>query len=80
MLKKARERLADLVDPAIKRLRVLVDELEDKRVALAAARDILDRNDLTGSSKLELSGPGGGPIITKIEVVIVDPSEGADDS
>ena len=78
--KKARQRLAELVDPAIKRLRILVDEKKDKRVALAAARDILDRNDLIGTSRHELTGPGGGPIVTRIERVIVDPKEGDEDA
>ncbi len=61
VIKKARERLADLVDPAIGRLRVLVDT-EDERVALAAAKDILDRNDVTGKAKREITGPEGAPI------------------
>ena len=72
--KKARERLAALVDPAISRLTQLLREKKDKRVALSAVKDILDRNELTGRSTLELTGPGGGPIVTRIERVIVDPS------
>lgn len=76
--KAARERLAALVDPAISRLTQLLCEKKDKRVALSAARDILDRNELTGRSRVELTGPGGGPIVTKIERVIVDPQEEED--
>ena len=67
VIKKARERLADLVDPAIGRLKVLVNA-EDERVALAAAKDILDRNDLTGKTKHEITGPEGEPAVTKIEI------------
>ena len=67
MMKKARERLAALVDPAIARLAAVVDD-DDSRVALAAAKDILDRNDYTGKTKHEITGADGGPMITRIEI------------
>ena len=67
VIKKARERLDALVDPAIARLAVLVDD-EDNKVALAAAKDILDRDDITGKTKIEHTGAEGGDVITKIEI------------
>ena len=70
---KAQERLAALVDPAIERLSKIVQDDEAKALALAAARDILDRNNLSGKHKHEHVGGAGGPIITRIERVIVDP-------
>ena len=76
VIKKARERLADLVDPAIGRLRVLVDT-EDERVALAAAKDILDRNDFTGKAKREITGADGEPL--KFTFTI-QPGDDSDDS
>ncbi len=69
---KAQERLAALVDPAIERLSKIVQDDEAKALALAAARDILDRNNLSGKHKHEHVGGAGGPIITRIEQVIVD--------
>jgi hypothetical protein len=69
----ARERLALLVNPAIDRLGQLLGEQDHKQVALAAARDILDRNSLVGAKQVEISGPEGGPIpIATIARVIVD--------
>ncbi len=53
---RARERLAALVEPAIVRLGQLLRDKRDKKVALGAARDILDRNDLTGKTRSEISG------------------------
>lgn len=52
----ARIRLAELVSPAIKRLSELLRQKADRKVALGAARDILDRNDLTGKTQIEHSG------------------------
>jgi len=66
-MKKARERLAALVDPALARLAAVVDD-DDSRVALAAAKDILDRNDLTGKTKHEITGPEGEPAVSRIEI------------
>ena len=49
--KKARERLNDLVDPAIKRLKLAVEEnAASSTVAVTAAKDILDR---TGHKPVE---------------------------
>ena len=65
------------MDPAIARLAAVVND-DDSRVALAAAKDILDRNDYTGKAKHEVTGKDGGSIITRIERVIVhEGSEGA---
>jgi hypothetical protein len=78
-LQRARERLAALVDPAIARLGQLLQEQDHKQVALAAARDILDRNSLVGAKQVEISGPEGGPIpIATIARVIVDVRTGED--
>lgn len=43
--RKAKERLADLVDPAIAKLQRLIED-EISSVALGACKDILDRNGL----------------------------------
>ena len=72
-MKRARERLAALVDPALARLATVVND-DDSRVALAAAKDILDRNDLTGKTKLEHTGAEGAP--TAIIVEFVGPEDG----
>lgn len=74
VIKKARERLAALVDPAIARLATVVND-EDSRVALAAAKDILDRNDLTGKTKHEITRAEGVDF-TKIEIEWVSPEGG----
>ncbi len=67
------------MDPAIERLSKIVQDDEAKALALVAARDILDRNSLSGKHKHEHGGPHGGPIINRIEWVIVDPkAEDAD--
>lgn len=55
---KARERLAELVHPAIVRLGKLVDA-ESEGVALGAVKDVLDRNGLTGKP-----GDGDAPGVT----------------
>lgn len=67
VIKKALERLAALVDPAIARLAVVVDD-EDSRVALAAAKDILDRNDYTGKTKHEFTGAKGAPLTFTLKI------------
>jgi len=66
--KKARERLAALVDPAIDRLGVLVRDEDDKRVALAAAKDILDRCNLGGKKKVELEHSSKPDMMTAEEL------------
>lgn len=53
---KARERLAALVDPAIGTLGKQLKNNKFPHVALSAAKDILDRNDITGKTKIEHSG------------------------
>lgn len=65
---KAQERLLALVEPAIARLSELLAQKRDHKVALGAARDILDRNDLGGKQKIEQSGE----VRLTVERVIVD--------
>lgn len=65
---KAQERLALLADPAITRLGELMMQKRDAKVALGAAKDILDRNDLTGKVKVEQSGA----VTLTVERVIVE--------
>lgn len=59
----ARLRILALVDPA---LATLAKSLKlggpSSHVALAAAKDVLDRAGLKPADLVELSGPGGGPI------------------
>lgn len=74
---KARARLAALVDPAIKRLGQLVVEKKDKKVALAAAKDVLDRNNLVGKTTPDL--PAGTLMVERIERVIVKHGPDASD-
>jgi hypothetical protein len=54
--RKAAERLAALVDPAIAVLTASMRQTKDKRLALSAAVDVLNRNSLTGKQKVEISG------------------------
>jgi hypothetical protein len=49
----AKLRLARLVDPAITRLGILIEHI-DARVALAAARDVLDRNGFKAPDHLQV--------------------------
>lgn len=65
---KAQERLAALIEPAITRLSELLAQKRDVKVALGAAKDILDRNDLTGKVKVEQSGA----VTLTVERVIVE--------
>lgn len=48
----AQARLAAMVDPALARLSELLAQKRDMKVALGAAKDILDRNDLSGEQKV----------------------------
>jgi hypothetical protein len=73
---KARERLAVLASPAVKRLSELLTQDDDRKVALGAARDILDRNDLVGKTVVEHNGD---LTITRIVREIVDPTTDTDD-
>ena len=56
--KKARERLNDLVDPAINVLQALLDphQTADERTKLAAAKDALDRAGLKAPEKVDHDG------------------------
>lgn len=56
VIAKARERLAELVTPAIAALGKQLKNEKFPAVALGAAKDILDRNDITGKTKVEHSG------------------------
>jgi hypothetical protein len=54
---KARERLAALVDPAIGvLLYAMGKKAKHLQVAFQAARDVLDRNNLSGKQKFQLEG------------------------
>lgn len=56
--RKAAERLATLVDPA---LRVLADSMKqrkDIRARLNAAQDVLDRNNLSGKQQVDITSGG----------------------
>ena len=55
---------------------MLVDT-EDERVALAAVKDILDRNDFTGKAKREHTGPEDAPTAIIVEFVGPEDGEGA---
>ena len=48
---KAEERLKLLIDPAISRLAQLVDQTEFPSVAIAAVKDVLDRNGVLGKAR-----------------------------
>src|SRR5689334_10410024 len=54
--RKAAERLAALVDPAIGVLATAMKQKKDLRVRLNAAQDVLDRNNLSGVQKVEVTG------------------------
>lgn len=56
---KAAERLAALVDPAIGVLAASMRQKKDKRLALTAATDVLNRNNLTGKQQIEIAGGQG---------------------
>ncbi len=68
--KSARERLDDMIDPALNRLLRLIDD-ESSGIALAAVKDILDRGGYKAIDRQQISGPDGGPIQTE-EVGIDD--------
>lgn len=55
VLKAASERLAALVDPAIGVLQIAMKQKKDLRARLNAAQDVLDRNNLSGVQKVEVS-------------------------
>lgn len=48
--RKAEERLRELIDPAITRLAELVAQKEFPSVAIAAVKDVLDRNGALGKA------------------------------
>ena len=50
--------------------RRLLREKKQKGVALGAARDVLDRNDLTGKTRIDLEH--GGSIVHRVELVVID--------
>jgi len=51
---KARERLAILVDPAIDRIKEVIEKGENIAASLRAAQDILDRTGFKATNKLEV--------------------------
>ncbi len=58
----AQERLAMLVDPAILRLGQLVDQTEFPSVAIAAVKDVLDRNLGKAAEQVKVTGADDGPL------------------
>jgi hypothetical protein len=58
---KAEDRIREMVDPALNRLRELLDD-ELSGVALAAVKDVLDRAGYAARQRLEHTGADGGPI------------------
>lgn len=72
----ARLRLLALVDPALATLGRSLDlKGNQAQVALAAARDVLDRAGFKSTEKLEISGADGGPIREEMVVRFVRPGE-----
>lgn len=69
---KAQERLAALVEPAIKRLSELMQQKRDMKVALGATKDVLDRNDLSGEQQVAAR-------LTVERVFVEVPAKDADD-
>jgi hypothetical protein len=65
VLRKAQERLAILVDPAITRLGELVQQTEYPSTAYKACKDVLDRTGFKPIARREHSGSDGGPISIK---------------
>jgi hypothetical protein len=66
--KAARERLNDLVDPAIASLKKVLDRAIDSKdyaAIVRAAISILDRTGFHPSQSIELTGKDGGPIRTE---------------
>ena len=72
---KARERLAMLVSPAIEKLGKLIEQDDNPSVALGAARDVLDRNSITGNTAPAVQVN----VLTKVNRVIVKPGTGHTD-
>ena len=59
-VKKAAElRLLELVDPALARIKVLIDHGENDAVKLAASKDVLDRTGFSRKEKQEIEHKGG---------------------
>ena len=54
--RKAAERLAAMIDPALAVLAATLRQKIDKRLSLSAAGDILNRNSLNGKQHVEVSG------------------------
>lgn len=67
----ARERLAVMVDPALK---VIAKSMKSKneQISLAAARDVLDRAGLKAPDKIVVGGegPGGSVVITSATEIL----------
>ena len=61
-----------LVSPAIEKLGKLIEQDDNPSVALGAARDVLDRNSLTGDTAPAVQVN----VLTKVERVIVKGKHG----
>ncbi len=59
---KAEERLASLLHPAVIRLGELVEQTEFPSVAIAAVKDVLDRNLGKAVESMKVTGGDGGPL------------------
>jgi hypothetical protein len=62
----AAARLAAAVDPAVTHLIKAIDNKEHPGVALRAAQDILDRNNMKGENIIRLLMPEGGALPVKL--------------
>ncbi len=63
----AEVRLALLVAPAITRLGQLVDQTEFPSVAIAAVKDVLDRNMGKPKEQLKVTGADDGPLVIVVK-------------
>jgi len=70
--RSARDRLNALVEPAIEALQKALQKGDVGEIT-KAAQIVLDRCGF--HPKTEVSGPDGGPVVHRIERVIVDPKE-----
>jgi hypothetical protein len=61
-LKKAEERMRDIVHPAISRLAALVEHAESDAVSLNAVRYVLDWAGFKAAERQELTGADGAPV------------------
>ncbi len=68
VIRSAKQRLAELVDPAIRTLAKAMKKSKPDNVALRAAIDVLDRNGYKPPDRHVLTGEDGGPIDLDLNV------------